>query len=590
MRINRISNERAFFSVRVFLYVGLITLGLVSLNFSLASNQSKISQQQVIPLNDSIFNFYYEQHLAYLKTDSLELADSAIRLAVEWADLRGDVSLLMYGLEKMAEFEYENLFFRNAIETDHKRIRISSEANNAGEQAAAIRHIRMVYEHLNIVDSAIYYCNLEIDLNRINKDYSLLCKSYLDMHRFLRWTLGGNSENTFLLENLLDSTLQAAYDSQNRKLIANMLITYGTFLYHQDYDAGLAFINQGIDSVRNDESLVSTLSFGLLQRGIVYLDSSQFALAEADFLYNIGLLQDIESPLVKSSAYLQLGRVYLKRGEFEMALKQVRTAHHYAQLGEGGDLAGIYTQLATLFQVANQKDSTIFYLRKHVHNLYDQFNKNSAQQIAISGARFQISEHKSRIDALDYQNKQKELRSSFQRKFIVLLSISLVLVFILVFILNKQYRLTKTAYKKIQNKNAQLVKQEKQIADLREQKLKELTGRLEETLSSLEMLMSNEELFLNPDISLSSIAKLLKINSTYLSSLINQSCGCNFTQYINKYRIERAVKLLDEGILDRYSIDAISKMVGYKSKSAFYRSFRQQKFLTPTEYLSESKG
>lgn len=590
MRINRISNERAFFSVRVFLFVALITLGLVSLNFSLASNQSKISQQQAIPLNDSIFNFYFEQHLAYLKTDSLELADSAIRMAVEWASLRGDISLLMYGLEKKAEFEFGNLLFRQAIETDHKRIRISSEANNTGEEAAAIRHIRAVYEHLSIVDSAIYYCNLEIDLNRMNKDYSLLCKSYLDMHSFLRWTLGGNSENTYLLENLLDSTLQAAYDSQNRRLIADMLITYGTFLYHQDYDAGLAFINQGIDSVRNDESLVTTLSFGLLQRGIVYFDSNQFVLAEADFLENIYLIQDIELPIVKSGTYLQLGRVYLQQGKFENALKQVRTAYHYAQLSGGGDLAGIYTQLAALFQETHQKDSTIFYLRKHVNKLYEQFNKNSSQQIAISGARFQISEHKSRIAALNYQNKQKELKSSFQRKFILLLSISLILVFILVFILNKQYRLTKKAYKKIQNKNAQLVKQEKQIAELREQKLIELTGRLEETLSSLEMLMSNEELFLNPDISLSSIAKLLKINSTYLSSLINQSCGCNFTQYINKYRIKRAVKLLDEGMLDRYSIDAISKMVGYKSKSAFYRAFRQQKFLTPTEYLSESKG
>ncbi|MCK5820674.1 MAG: helix-turn-helix transcriptional regulator [Bacteroidales bacterium] len=573
-------------STRVSLFASMITLGLILMSFNILRSSSSLSQQKVVTSNDSIFSLYYEQHLAYLRIDSSELACSAIDLAIERAEFLGDITLLLHGLEKKAEFEYVTLDFRKAIETDRRRIEISSEVEDTWEEAAANRHILILYDQLNIIDSAIYYCDLEINLNRINKDYKQLCRSYLDMHRFLRWTLGGASENSYILENLLDSTLNAAYNSQDRKLIADILITYGKFLYHTDYDAGLAYINQGIDSARCDEQLLESLAFGLLQRGIVYLDSGQYGLAEAAFQENIDLLRATDF-FIKTHVYLQAGRVYYALRQYDKALRYTRIAYQIAQSEGSGDYLGIYSQFAKLYHTANNKDSTIFFLRKQISGLYDKFNKTSAQQIAISGARFQISEHKSRIAALDYQNNQKEMRSSFQQKFILLLSISLLLVFILVIILNKQYRLTKRAYIKIQDKNAQLARQEEQISDLRDQKLKELTSRLEETRSSLDKLMSIEELYLNPDISLTSVAKLLKINSTYLSGLINKTCGCNFTQYINKYRIEKAAIMLDKGKLEKYSIEAISKMVGYKSKSAFYRAFRQQKELTPTEYLSK---
>ncbi|MBT7466207.1 MAG: AraC family transcriptional regulator, partial [Bacteroidetes bacterium] len=124
---------------------------------------------------------------------------------------------------------------------------------------------------------------------------------------------------------------------------------------------------------------------------------------------------------------------------------------------------------------------------------------------------------------------------------------------------------------------------------LREQRLDKLTGRFEHDLELLESLMKDDKIFVRSDLKLGTVAKMLNINHSYLSGIINRHFGCNFTTYLNQYRIVEATRLLDEGILEKYSIEAISKMVGYQSKSAFYRAFREQKGSTPTQYLDLRK-
>jgi AraC-like DNA-binding protein len=58
--------------------------------------------------------------------------------------------------------------------------------------------------------------------------------------------------------------------------------------------------------------------------------------------------------------------------------------------------------------------------------------------------------------------------------------------------------------------------------------------------------MIKKQLYLQPDISLTSLACTLGTNRTYLSAIINQQYGMNFNAYINSLRAEFAKQFLEE--------------------------------------------
>ena len=88
--------------------------------------------------------------------------------------------------------------------------------------------------------------------------------------------------------------------------------------------------------------------------------------------------------------------------------------------------------------------------------------------------------------------------------------------------------------------------------------------------------------FLDPNISLESLAKELNTNPTYLSRHINSAYGQNFRSWINSLRIAEAQRLITEkGCLP---LAEIGQRVGITSTSTFYRQFASVTGMAPAEY------
>ena len=520
----------------------------------------------------------------------MELAESVLQMAMDRAYSIADTSAILLGLQLKADNYLNQGLFKESIVIDYQRITLSDELNNIDQKSATFRHLQYVYRQLNMVDSAIYYCDLEMKINRTHQRFYQLSQSYSYMHDLLRWSLGHTSEQSFMLVNLIDSALSLAYLSGDKQLINEMLIANGKYVCNYNHDLGLSYFNQVIDSVREDKPVNPFYFDGLYHRGLLHYNNARYDLAEEDYLLCLNLVNSNEHlNKYRNSIYCQLGYLYHRTGQFSKAIDYLNMAYQLAILKDDPYLAGIYSTLAQLYGKTGQNDSCIIILNKHVSELYKTFNKNSAQQIAVSGARFQLAEHQNMIKGLDYKNQRQQIRNKAQRRFIILLASSILLICILLAFLYGQYQKTRFAYLRIHDKNARIAQQEEEITILREQRLDKLTGRFEHDLELLESLMKDDKIFVRSDLKLGTVAKMLKINHNYLSGIINRHFGCNFTTYLNQYRIVEATRLLDEGILDKYSIEAISKMVGYQSKSAFYRAFREQKGSTPTEYLDLRK-
>lgn len=101
-------------------------------------------------------------------------------------------------------------------------------------------------------------------------------------------------------------------------------------------------------------------------------------------------------------------------------------------------------------------------------------------------------------------------------------------------------------------------------------------------ISKLKKVMTEKELFRNPNLKVNDLAKEINISGHQLSQLLNDNIEKNFTLFVNEYRINEACKILSKNT--NLTIDAVGSEVGYNSKSTFFATFKKIKGMTPSVY------
>jgi AraC-like DNA-binding protein len=106
----------------------------------------------------------------------------------------------------------------------------------------------------------------------------------------------------------------------------------------------------------------------------------------------------------------------------------------------------------------------------------------------------------------------------------------------------------------------------------------------------LKQLMEEEEIYLDPELSLSKLAKRSQIPARRLSQFIQATSGKNFKEYINSYRIAHAQKLLTKQNVPNYTMYSIAFDSGFNAESSFYKIFKHQTGLTPKQYQDKFRS
>jgi len=108
-----------------------------------------------------------------------------------------------------------------------------------------------------------------------------------------------------------------------------------------------------------------------------------------------------------------------------------------------------------------------------------------------------------------------------------------------------------------------------------------------EIMTRIEQYIQLNQPFLDPEFSLSDLSKTLALHSRVVSQAIKSTLGMGFPEYINKIRFIYMEELLQKKaeMLD-FSVDAIAKMVGFSSRSGFYKAFKKySSFDSPNRML-----
>ena len=96
--------------------------------------------------------------------------------------------------------------------------------------------------------------------------------------------------------------------------------------------------------------------------------------------------------------------------------------------------------------------------------------------------------------------------------------------------------------------------------------------------------MSSDKPYLDPDLTLTDLAKRLAISRNQLSEVINTGVGDNFYNFINKYRIDEVKQLIRDDSKKRFKIISLAYEAGFNSKSSFNNIFKKIMGLTPSAY------
>ena len=102
-------------------------------------------------------------------------------------------------------------------------------------------------------------------------------------------------------------------------------------------------------------------------------------------------------------------------------------------------------------------------------------------------------------------------------------------------------------------------------------------------IHKLEHLLIEEQIWKNPQLTLADLAMAVGTNRTYLSNYLNHSLSTTFYDYINSFRLEAALKILDDPTSTATMVD-IAELCGFNSISTFRRVFVRAKGDSLAEY------
>ncbi|QDH79691.1 AraC family transcriptional regulator [Echinicola soli] len=106
-------------------------------------------------------------------------------------------------------------------------------------------------------------------------------------------------------------------------------------------------------------------------------------------------------------------------------------------------------------------------------------------------------------------------------------------------------------------------------------------------LNQINLVFQRKKSFLNPDFNLDQLANELGTSKLKITQALNIHLGQNFYQFVNSARIEESKNLLQQPNEDNLTV--VGYESGFKSKSTFYKYFKEATGCSPSDYKKSLK-
>lgn len=114
-----------------------------------------------------------------------------------------------------------------------------------------------------------------------------------------------------------------------------------------------------------------------------------------------------------------------------------------------------------------------------------------------------------------------------------------------------------------------------------------LVDKKNKEVEFLKNFMKEKEPYLDSSLTIQELAEQVEMPVKDLSTLINLYMDKHFFDFVNEYRIEKAMQILKDPTKKELTVLEILYHVGFNSKSSFNTSFKKYTGKTPTDFRKE---
>lgn len=324
------------------------------------------------------------------------------------------------------------------------------------------------------------------------------------------------------------------------------------------------------------------------------------------------------------------GYLDMEGGNYDGASVKFRTllADKDGIAGSSLGMIQVYFDLAGLYSVTGNPDSTLYYARKvqkmsEEEGLYEvipgaclmeadiyasigdreRSDEAMLRYYSYKDSLLQLSDislfsepHlKKRIADIDVELVKVVEESRRRRIVIISVSALLVLAVVSVVVMMRKNKALMRKNREMAERSMIIDRQDRiilhhKIDEMRRQPDDNRRGNPELLAKIVDVMEHDEEIF-SPEFSLDRLAQICGEKSKIVSGELNASLGKNFNTLLNEYRIREMCRRLEDDQYSSFTIEAVSQSVGFRSRSTYVSAFKKQTGLTPSEYIkAKNKG
>ncbi|MPT31022.1 MAG: tetratricopeptide repeat protein [Chryseobacterium sp.] len=248
-----------------------------------------------------------------------------------------------------------------------------------------------------------------------------------------------------------------------------------------------------------------------------------------------------------------------------------------------------------------EKGSSTPYIRRDIYEVFfksyvEQGNKEASKKYMDLYTKLNDSlvnaEKKTINIPVKYiaEKQEKTYRSNVQT--ILLISTAFVILFLIsgLLYMKRNKRRSREKYEAI----IHTLKEQKEKDEPIEAPIDKPLGITDDTVNTILLKLrkfESSQKFLRKDMNLTYLANSLNTNTRYLSEVIKQDKGKNFSNYINGLRIQYIVEMLYNVPQYReYKISYLAEVSGFASREVFAVTFKKETGFTPSYFINKLRS
>lgn len=482
--------------------------------------------------------------------------------------------------------------YQTAINYFHKACSLIRKLDEQTALPIAYNGLGLSYKYFSNFDSAIYYYNATLNLDKKSgnlydqaTDFGNIGALYFDWKQY---------QQAFKFYN---RALQIYFEKGNKNDLSVSYNNIGeVYKAMQNYDSSLFYLNKALE-IDQQTGMKQNIASRYHNLGEVYFDQKEYQKALSQYNQSLQINTQNGSRYNIALNLKSIAQANQKTGNTKKAERLYKESLKIAKEIDSKTLIKSVLEALSEFYTETKQYANALHYHALVDTLNDSMFKEKNQQLlADLQTRYELDSKQKEIALLNSENELRSQEAKQYRSYSIIFASALLLISALLIVLFTQYNLRKKAYKKLVQKNIELIKSKKGVvlndinkpeivSDSYQVKLE--NGNHKELFEKIKTHLEQEKPFLQPELTVKDLAEQLDTNTHYLSEVINRDFGNSFNGFINEYRVREACKLLSDKNMDNLTIEGIARESGFNSKSAFNNAFKSVTGLTPSYYKSQ---